>query len=128
MNLDLYIHKLKGALYLSMKCVYGEHTGILYESTNEVRFYGVLFVNITEAMKLLDKIDPGYDYTPFVYREHKGFVHEDGYVIINDKEPKWFDSKWLAKQWIKGSTQCINNNVVPRKKAHPRGRLASAWF
>jgi len=111
-----------------MKCVYCKHTGILYESTNEVRFYGVLFENIIEAMKLLDKIDFGFEYTPFIYHKHKGFVHEDGYVIINSKEPKWFDSKTVAKQWIKGSVQSINNNVIPRKKAQPRGRLASAWF
>ena len=112
-----------------INCSYEGHPGILQESTGQVKFYGVIFESILKARELLDKIDEGYEYDPFLFRGKKGFVHEDGYVIVQLKvEPQWFSSVSAAKQWIKASTQIYNNNVVSRKEARTRGRLASSWF
>ena len=110
-------------------CSYEGHQGVLYESTGEVKFYGVFFEDILKAKELLDKIDTGYGYEPFEFRGKKGFVHEDGYVVVQLKhEAQWFSSIKGAKQWIKASTPMYNNNVVSRQKARSGGRLASAWF
>lgn len=112
-----------------LNCSYAGHTGVLHESTGEVKFYGVLFRDILKAKELLDKIDPGYDYEPFTFRGAKGFVHEDGYVIVQLKhEPQWFSSIKGAKQWIKASTPMYINNVISRQEARSGGRLARAWF
>lgn len=112
-----------------INCSYDGHPGTLQESTGQVKFYGIKFENIIKARELLDKIDEGYEYEPFNFRGKRGFVHEDGYVIVQLKgEPQWFSSVSAAKQWIKASAQIYNNNVFSCKETRTRGRLASSWF
>lgn len=87
-----------------MNCYYNGHKGTVWAGFDEVVFYGVLYNNITIAIrKLLNHILPG-DYSPWCYGCFRGVKDK-----ITDKifvEERWFDNDTVAELFLK----CISKN------------------
>ena len=110
-------------------CDFEGHKGHLNPDNNRVKFYGLSFTTITEAIKLLKHLDTCYKYKPFVFRSKCGVINEDGYVMILDNNrPIWLTSKQEAKKWIKDSNQLLIRNGFQSKKNKSRRDLTSTWF
>ena len=71
-----------------------KHQGELELSTRVVEFYGLYFLNITEAIGFLNNIEPG-EYEPYYLRGHKGVTDMNGNIFLNNKW--WKDEQTILK-------------------------------
>ena len=82
----------------TIKLTYQKHVGTLFISTNNVKFYGREFENISEAVKSLKHLTPGEKYFAWFYNFHEGFLHEKtGQIFL---EGRWLPNEDFAEKYI----------------------------
>ena len=83
-----------------MRASFEGHRGLMWPEDNNVVFYGVRYINITDAIKrLLCHIRPSVSYTPWCYGNHRGIKDNvTGKIFVRER---WFDNENLAQLYLK---------------------------
>ena len=72
-----------------IKIFFNQHQGELEIDTNVVKFYGLYFQTMNDAVHMLTNIDPG-EYEPYYLRGSKGFIDVSGKIFLQDT---WWDNE-----------------------------------
>lgn len=80
-----------------MKAHFEGHVGELDPDTNKVRFYGIKFDSICDAIPFIRQVDPNDELCMWYYRGHKGIKTSIGTVYVCNV---WFTNEDEAEYYI----------------------------
>jgi len=84
---------------MSQKINFEGHRGVMWLLDHSAMFYGVRFMNITEATRFLRGLEPGGYYQPWCRGNIRGVKN-----LKNDKvfiENRWMDCEKSAELYVK---------------------------